>query len=66
MHAADAGKFAALTEQALGRQVLVMLGDSPLIAARVMSPISTGRLFMTFSENADTKKIEHALKKLVR
>ena len=66
MHAAEARKFNALTEQTVGKQVLVMLGDSPLIAARVMSPISTGRLFMTFGENADINKIEHALKKLVR
>jgi hypothetical protein len=66
MHAAEARKFTALTEQAVGKRLLVMLGDSPLTAPRVMSPISTESLFMTFGENADTNKIEHALKRLIR
>jgi len=66
MHPAEARKFTALTEQAVGKRLLVMLGDSPLIAPRVMSPISTESLFMTFGENADTNKIEHALKRLIR
>jgi hypothetical protein len=66
MHAPEAEKFAVLTEQALGKRVLVMLGDSPISAARIMSPIATGRLFMTFGDNVDSNEIERALKKLVR
>lgn len=66
MHAAEAQKFTTLTGQVVGKRLLVMLGDSPLIAPRVMSPISTESLFMTFGENADMNRIEHALKTLIR
>jgi bifunctional N-acetylglucosamine-1-phosphate-uridyltransferase/glucosamine-1-phosphate-acetyltransferase GlmU-like protein len=66
LHSADAKKLAALTGHAVGKQVLFMLGDTPLIAPRVMAPISTHTLPLTFSEKADAKKIEDGLKKLIQ
>lgn len=62
----DARKFTALTEQAVGKQVLLMLGDTPLIAARVMTPISTQSLLLTFGAKTDTKTVEDGLRKLTK
>ena len=62
----DAKKFTALTEQAIGKQMLVMLGDKPLTAARVMSPISGQSLLLAIGAKTDTKTIEDGLKKLAR
>jgi preprotein translocase subunit SecD len=66
MSADDAKKFTALTEQAVGKQMLLMLGDTPLIAARVMTPITTQSLQLTFGEKSDSKKIEDALRRLTK
>jgi preprotein translocase subunit SecD len=66
MHAEDAKKFSTLTEQAVGKRVLLMLGDTPLIAPMVQAPISTPSLILTLGEKTDTKKVEDELKKLVR
>lgn len=62
----DAKKFTALTEQAVGKQMLVMLGDKPLTAARVMSPIPGQSLLLAIGAKTDTKTIEDGLKKLTR
>jgi hypothetical protein len=66
MRTDDAKKFTALTEQAVGKHVLLMLGDTPLIAARVMTPIATQDLQLTFGEQSDAKKIEDALRRLTK
>ena len=63
---ADAEKFKSLTEHCVGKQVLMMLGDTPLIAPRVSSPISTKSLQISFGDHGNRKPIEDALKKLVR
>lgn len=62
----DAKKFTALTEKAIGKQVLMMLGETPLIAARVHSPIPTQSLIITLDEKGENKRIENELKKLVQ
>ena len=64
MRTDDAEKFTALTEQAVGQQMLLVLGDTPLITARVLTPIATQSLQLTFGEKSDTKKIEDALRRL--
>ncbi len=61
----DAKKFSSLTEQAVGKRLLTMLGDKPLIAPRVPSPISTPKIQLILSEQTDQKKIENELKQLV-
>ncbi len=66
MRAEDAKKFSMLTEQALGKRVLLMLGDTPLIAPTVQVPISTPSLILTLGEKTDKRKVEDELKKLVR
>jgi preprotein translocase subunit SecD len=61
---ADAQKFESLTERAIGKRVVFMLGDMPLLAPQVMLPIST-QTFQLTGERSGLKVIEDALKKLV-
>ncbi|MGD0087819.1 MAG: hypothetical protein ABSC24_11910 [Verrucomicrobiota bacterium] len=61
----DAQKFEALTEHNIGKQVLLMLGDAPLMAPRVNSPISTQSFQLTIGKGGDQKAIEDELKMLV-
>lgn len=65
MRADDAKKFTALTKKAVGKRVLMMQGETPLIAPRVESPIATQSLILTLGDKTDNKKIEDELKKLV-
>jgi preprotein translocase subunit SecD len=62
---ADAQKFESLTEHGIGKRVLMMLGDTPLIAPTINSPISTQSFQISFGEHSNRKVIEDALKKLV-
>jgi hypothetical protein len=62
---ADAHKFESLTEQSIGKRVLLMLGDTPLIAPRMQCPIATQSFEITFGKHGNQKAIEDALKKLV-
>ena len=62
---ADAQKFEALTKRNIGKRVLLMVDDMPLIAPVVQSPISTLSFQITIGEHSNQKVIEDALKKLV-
>jgi hypothetical protein len=62
----DTQKFKALTEHNIGKRMLLMLGDAPLIAPVVQGPISTQSFQMTIGEHSNRKMIEDGLKKLVR
>ena len=62
----DAKKFQELTGRAVGKRVLLMLDERPLLAPRVRDPILTSTLELTFHEQGDHVKIEEGLKKLVR
>ena len=66
MRADDAKKFTTLTEQAVGKRVLIMLGETPLIAPMVLSPIPTQSLILTLGDKTNNKKIEDELKRLVK
>jgi len=66
MRSLDAKKFTKMTEQAVGKQVLIMLGETPLIAPMVLNPITTQSLILTLGDKIDNKKIEDELKRLVR
>ena len=62
--AEDAQKLTALTEHNIGKKVLLMLGDVPLMAPRINSPISS-QFQLTIKDDTERKKVEDGLKKLV-
>jgi preprotein translocase subunit SecD len=62
----DAKRFAALTGQAIGKRLLVMVDDKPLTAPKIMQPIEGGNFLIEFRNEADLKKTEDELKKLIR
>jgi hypothetical protein len=64
----DAKQFTMLTEKAVGKKVLIMLGDTPLTAPMIPRPISNQNigLNMGFGKKKEMKEIETRLKKLVR
>jgi preprotein translocase subunit SecD len=66
----DAKRFAALTERAVGKRLLVMLGEKPLTAPVVRTPIEAGTMVIEFGREfggqAEAKKVEDDLKKLIR
>lgn len=66
MRPEDAKKLGVLTGQAVGKQVLLMLGDIPLTAPYINMPITTQSFRLTCGKHSDQKKIEDGLKKLVR
>lgn len=62
--AEDAKRFTSLTERSVGKRLLVMLGDKPLTAPRVVCAIEGGSFVIDFRERADLKMAERALKHL--
>lgn len=62
---ADAQKFEVLTENSIGKRLLMMLGDKPLSAPRVLTPISTQSFQLTTIDRGKQKVIEDGLNKLV-
>jgi len=65
----DARKFAALSEKASMKKTLLMLGDTPLLAPMVTSPLDAvkmQRLQFTFPAQADRTKIENDFRKLTK
>ncbi|MGC9944196.1 MAG: hypothetical protein ABSE48_20405, partial [Verrucomicrobiota bacterium] len=61
---ADAQEFGLLTERSIGRRVLMMLGNTPLIAPRVNTPIAAQDFEIRIGDG-NRKVIEDGLKKLV-
>jgi hypothetical protein len=66
MHSGDAPQFTALTEQAIEKKLLVMLGDTPLTAPLVKARIPTANVMLTFGEGTDSKKVADGLKRLIQ
>jgi|ERR1041385_6868951 hypothetical protein len=64
--AGDAKRFRAVTEAALGQQLLIMLGDEPLRAPKVVAPIETAEFAIDFGSDEELQRTEKILKKLVR
>jgi hypothetical protein len=66
----DAKRFAALTERGVGKRLLVMIGEKPLTAPRIMTPIDTGSMVIEFGREfggqTEADKIERDLKKLIK
>ena len=61
----DAKKFTALTEKAVRKRILIMVGDTPLIAPVVKEPITTSNVAVSLG-GTDKEKIVGELKKLVK
>jgi preprotein translocase subunit SecD len=61
----DAKRFADLTRENVGRRLLLMLGNTPLIAPVIRMPIETGNLDLTLGERKDVDRIKNDLKSLV-
>jgi len=57
----DAKEFTALTEDAMGKKLLVMLGERPLIAPVVMARIQGGYIEIYGLNATELKKIEDEL-----
>jgi preprotein translocase subunit SecD len=59
----DAKKFSSLTKKAIGKQLLLELNDTPLIAPKVVMSIDDGNI--QISGISQENKIENELKQLV-
>ena len=66
----EAKQFADLTNRAVRKRLLVMLGTKPLTAPVIMTPIETGTVMIEFGSEfggqAEVDKVERDLKKLIR
>ena len=62
----DAKRFAVVTEKAVGKQMLLMLGDTPLMAVRVMTPITGPSLQLEFNKKHESGRIGDALRALTK
>ncbi|HEY3762802.1 MAG TPA: hypothetical protein VGN23_13740 [Verrucomicrobiae bacterium] len=61
----DVTKFGELTKQNYGKQMFVMIGNVPLLAATIDSPILSKSFDLSIPEHSRLKTIEDKLKKLV-
>ncbi|WP_395752202.1 hypothetical protein [Prosthecobacter sp.] len=61
----DAAAFTAMSRRAVKHQVLVLLGDKPLMAPIMMSPI-TEPVFDIQTRNGEDKELHETLMKLVK
>lgn len=70
LRATEAKSFAALTERAVGKRLLVMLGDKPLTAPVVRAAVVGGNFPIEFGREQgaanEAKKAEDDLKKLIK
>ena len=66
LRAEDAKQFMALTERSIGKRLLIVLGDKPLTAPKIMMPIESDSFLIGFRNEEDLKRTEADLKKLVR
>ena len=66
LRADDAEKFTSLTARAVGKRVLMMIGETPLFAPRVESPILTQNFMISLGDKTDNKKVVEQLKGLAR
>ncbi len=57
----DARRFANLTKKSIGKRLLLMLGDKPLTAPRVMSTLEGGRFLIRIRRFLTVPKDEAAL-----
>jgi preprotein translocase subunit SecD len=65
LHAEDAKRFAGLTGRAFNKRLLIMLDKQALTAPTVVAPIETGSFTIGFRGEAELKKTQDDLKKLI-
>ena len=63
---AEASQFTSLTKRAVGKQLLIALGERPLAAPMVLSPILTQTLTLTSGNRTDRHDLLTELKQLVK
>ena len=61
----DARRIGDLTRQNIGRRILLMLGERPIIAPLIRSPIDSGSMQITLHNQEELKKVAAALLELV-
>jgi preprotein translocase subunit SecD len=66
MTAADAKLLAGLTRENIGHRILITLGERPLMAPIIESPIESGDFQITLPDGEDTEAILATFKKFVR
>jgi hypothetical protein len=66
----EAKRFGALTERAVGKRLLVVVGNKPVTAPYIMTPIETGSMSIEFGqefgEQSEVDKVERDLKELIK
>jgi hypothetical protein len=62
----DTKAFADFTRQNVFRRILLMLGDQPLTAPRVLAPIETGDVRLDSGTNDFSKRVIDGIQSLVR
>ena len=62
----DAKLFSELSKQVIGKRLLIMVGETPLMAPVVNSPIQTERFEISFGQKTNYDAVHEALKKLVK
>ena len=66
MRPEDAPKFAVLTEHAVGKRLLMMLGDDPLVAPRVDHRIDSQSIQLALGSDQGLKQIQATLELLLK
>jgi|SRR5579862_2701246 len=61
----DAQKLSVLSERVVGKHLLMMLGEKPLMAPYVQSVLSTQRLILECPTQAERNSVQAELEKLV-
>jgi hypothetical protein len=62
----DAQKLSTLSERVIGKRLLIMLGEKPLMAPRVQAVLSTRRLILECPTQAERDSVQSELERLVR
>ena len=62
----DAQKLSKFSEQIIGKHLLMMLGEKPLMAPGVQAVLTTQRLLLEFPTQAERDNVRSELRKLVR
>ncbi len=62
----DGDKLESLTGQNIGKRVLIMLGNRPLIVVTIYSPVSRKGFRVTLRNESEREKLKDELEKLVQ
>ena len=65
-NSADRKRFTSLTERAIGKRILLMQGDVPLMAPDIRMPIDAPGIMISLGSGGNPTNVVEGLKKLVR